>query len=91
MTMNNIERIDSLEANTVLPRGEMRVLLESCSAAEEEYLYSRARFVREREFGKSVWLRGLIEISSYCKNDCYYCGLRRGNRRAERYRLGETE
>ncbi len=36
-------------------------------------------------------MRGLIEFTSYCKNDCHYCGLRRGNRRAVRYRLTEEE
>ena len=38
-------------------------------------------------FGNGVFVRGLIEISNYCRNDCRYCGIRRSNRLAERYRL----
>lgn len=43
--------------------------------------------VRQRVYGKKVFLRGLIEISSYCKNNCLYCGIRCGNKNAQRYRL----
>lgn len=42
-------------------------------------------------FGKGVYVRGLIEFSNYCKNDCYYCGIRSGNQQAHRYRLSEQE
>lgn len=52
---------------------------------------SRAEAVRDEHYGRRIFLRGLIEFTSYCKNDCYYCGLRRSNRRAERYRLTEEE
>ncbi|MBR0136710.1 MAG: [Clostridia bacterium] len=46
---------------------------------------------RQAVYGKTVFVRGLIEISSYCKNDCLYCGLRRSNANASRYRLTEEE
>lgn len=46
-----------------------------------------ARATRERVYGDGVYLRGLIEVSSICKNDCYYCGIRKSNRSCERYRL----
>ena len=52
-----------------------------------EYLFEKARAVREREYGKAVYIRGLIECSNYCRNNCYYCGIRRGNQNAQRYRL----
>ncbi|MBR5180508.1 MAG: [Lachnospiraceae bacterium] len=52
-----------------------------------EYLASKAREVREAVYGKEVYLRGLIEFTNYCKNDCLYCGIRRSNKNAERYRL----
>ena len=42
---------------------------------------------RRRWYGDAVYVRGLIEISNHCKNDCYYCGIRRSNRAVERYRL----
>ncbi|MEY8338119.1 [FeFe] hydrogenase H-cluster radical SAM maturase HydE [Lachnospiraceae bacterium 62-35] len=50
---------------------------------------ARARHVREEIFGKKVYIRGLIEFTSYCRNDCYYCGLRKSNQEAQRYRLDE--
>lgn len=47
--------------------------------------------VREQYYGRKVYFRGLIEFTNYCKNDCYYCGIRRGNRHAVRYRLTEEQ
>lgn len=51
------------------------------------YLYQQAREVADCVYGKRVFKRGLIEFTNYCKNDCYYCGIRRSNQCAERYRL----
>lgn len=59
--------------------------------SDAEYLFSKAREKSRETFGNSVYIRGLIEFTSYCKNDCYYCGLRRGNRNAQRYRLTKDE
>ena len=56
-----------------------------------EYLASKAREVRESIYCKEVYLRGLIEFTNYCKNDCLYCGIRRSNKNAERYRLTEEQ
>ncbi len=50
-------------------------------------LFAAADRVRRKYIGEGVYLRGLIEFSSYCKNDCMYCGLRRSNTTAQRYRL----
>ena len=57
----------------------------------DQELFSSAVRLRQKYYGNDVYLRGLIEISSYCKNDCYYCGIRKGNRQAQRYRLSEEE
>ena len=58
-------------------------------------LYERARAkaesLRDKHYGRRIFLRGLIEFTSYCKNNCYYCGLRRDNKNAERYRLTEEQ
>ncbi|MBO6232217.1 MAG: [FeFe] hydrogenase H-cluster radical SAM maturase HydE [Ruminiclostridium sp.] len=54
-------------------------------------LAEEAVALRKRIYGSDVYVRGLIEISSYCKNDCLYCGIRRSNREAERYRLTPEE
>lgn len=58
---------------------------------EEAVLYEAARQVREEYYGKDVYLRGLIEFTNYCRNDCRYCGIRRSNRNAERYRLSKEQ
>lgn len=58
---------------------------------EEACLFESARAVREEAYGKDVYLRGLIEFTNYCRNDCYYCGIRRSNQRADRYRLSREE
>lgn len=67
---------------------ELCVLLDE-NAIEEDvnYLYDQAREVADEVYGKRVFKRGLIEFTNYCKNDCYYCGIRRSNACAERYRL----
>lgn len=54
-------------------------------------LAEKAVAVRKRIYGDTVFIRGLIEISSYCKNDCLYCGIRRSNQNCERYRLSPEE
>lgn len=83
--------IDRLEADRVLPADAFLTLLMQQTPAVQEELARRARAVRERIYGKTVYIRGLIECSSFCKNDCYYCGLRRSNQNAQRYRLTEEE
>lgn len=56
-----------------------------------EALAARAVEIRKKYYGDKVYTRGLIEFTNYCKNDCYYCGIRRSNRNAKRYRLTEEE
>lgn len=86
---NNIELIDRLRDRKNLNSGELYELISGLDADgdTDSYLFSAAREVRERVYGRDVFVRGLIEVSNYCKNDCYYCGIRRSNRCAERYRL----
>ena len=83
--------VDKLAAGETLQREEWRALLEDTDAGHEAYLQKAAETVTARNFGKGVYVRGLIEISSYCRNDCFYCGLRRSNRQALRYRLSADE
>ncbi|MDO4618148.1 MAG: [FeFe] hydrogenase H-cluster radical SAM maturase HydE [Clostridia bacterium] len=61
------------------------------NGGNDEKLFKNADKVRQEIFGKDVYIRGLIEISSICKNDCYYCGIRCSNKNAERYRLSHNE
>lgn len=61
------------------------------SGSDLPLLFSKATALRESYYGKKVYFRGLIEFSSYCKNGCYYCGIRGGNHKAVRYRLDKEE
>ncbi len=79
--------IDKLACEHSLDRHEYYRLITELGPREAEYLTAKAREVREGIYGKDVYIRGLIEISNFCKNDCYYCGIRRGNRNCQRYRL----
>ena len=54
-------------------------------------VYARADEVRQATLGSDVHLRGLIEFSNYCRNDCLYCGIRRGNKGVTRYRMDDDE
>jgi biotin synthase len=58
---------------------------------EMEALFAAARKVRSAHYGQDVYFRGLSEFSNYCKNGCYYCGIRGDNRRVDRYRLSLEE
>ncbi|MBR3241450.1 MAG: [Parasporobacterium sp.] len=66
---------------------EYRILIENRDEDAAKTLAEAAVKVRKEIYGNEVFTRGLIEISNYCKNDCYYCGIRRGNKNCERYRL----
>ena len=54
-------------------------------------LGQEAARLREKYYGNKVYMRGLIEFTNFCKNNCYYCGIRRDNKNASRYRLTEEE
>ena len=83
--------IDKLYETQELSREEWIRLIEGRTPELSQYLFEKARAVREREYGKAVYIRGLIECSNYCRNNCYYCGIRRGNQNAQRYRLTADE
>ena len=80
---------DELIKNGDLSDEKFRWLIESEEC--DDILIMAADMVRRRVYGDEVYLRGLIEFTSYCKNNCYYCGIRRDNRKAQRYRLREEE
>ena len=54
-------------------------------------LFESADEIRQSVYGKDVYIRGLIEFTNYCKNDCYYCGIRCSNKNAVRYRLTKED
>lgn len=79
--------ISRLRTEKTIPDAELLRLLESRDNVQLEHLTLAAREVREQHYGRSVYIRGLIELTNVCKNDCYYCGIRRSNREVVRYRL----
>lgn len=81
--------IDKLYETGNLTDRELKTLL--LDNSENEYLRKKAEEKRLSVYGNEVYIRGLIEISNYCKNNCLYCGIRAGNRNIERYRLGTEE
>ena len=70
---------------------QLAALIENEDAEIDEQLYAFARQKREEYYGKEVYVRGLIEFTNYCKNDCYYCGIRKSNGNVSRYRLSDSE
>lgn len=89
--MNTTLLIEQLQENQVLSREEYTFLIENCTQKDRELLADKAREVRESYYGKDVYIRGLIEFTNYCKNNCYYCGIRCENSHAKRYRLTKEE
>ena len=85
------EVIDRLRRERSLADAELRELLLSADNELVAELKRQAREVAVETFGREVKARGLIEISNYCRNNCYYCGIRAGNASVERYRLSAEE
>ena len=83
--------IQRLSACGELKRQDFFLLMGDISPEEEQTLFQAARACSAERFGRKIYLRGLIEISNICKNNCYYCGIRRGNKEAERYRMSREE
>ncbi len=86
--MNAISVVEDIEKSRNITRDQLAYLLEGHEAQE---LRERAVTLREKIYGKDVYVRGLIEFTNYCKNNCYYCGIRRDNMQADRYRLTEEQ
>lgn len=83
---------EKLITNHRLSKEEYITLLENWKNPEiQRRLREEASRLREQYYGNKIYVRGLIEISNYCKNNCYYCGIRRGNQNANRYRLTKEE
>lgn len=84
--------VDKLIQRKELTRQEYVDLLSLFEDEESaRQLAEEALRIRKEIYGTDVYIRGLIEFTNYCKNDCLYCGIRRGNRNAERYRLTKDE
>lgn len=89
--MNCVEIIEKLEKFNIAEKDELAFLLENITDGELEELRKKAQKKTLERFSNKIYIRGLIEFSSFCKNDCFYCGLRRSNKNAARYRLSEKQ
>lgn len=87
--MENFKLVEKLKNKRSLSDDEFKLLLESGSY--DEALQKAADEKRRSIYGSEVYIRGLIEFTNYCRNNCYYCGIRRYNKKAERYRLTKED
>jgi len=83
--------IEKLERTRSLTVEEYELLLEHRSDEAAALLAEKADAVRRKIYGNAVFIRGLIEVSNICKNDCLYCGIRRSNKSCDRYRLTKEQ
>lgn len=86
-----INYIEKLKLTGHLDKDEWVFLIEHRTKEFTEYLFEHARQIRHQHYGCDIYIRGLIEFSNYCKNNCYYCGIRRDNQTLPRYRLSQEE
>lgn len=86
-----LELIGKLEAEHGLTKNEYVYLIQHMCEEAAVLLAEKARRVREKIYGKDVFVRGIIEFSNVCKNDCYYCGIRKDNEKVKRYRLTDEQ
>ena len=83
--------IEKLKEKNQLHLEEYQALVEGYTPEVAEYAALEAVKVRQQIYGNKVYIRGLIEISNICKNDCFYCGIRKSNKSCDRYRLSKEE
>ncbi len=89
--MNSLSIIEQLKTTHTATREQLIFLLKNITGAEREELRQAAQQTAQAVFGNKIYIRGLVEISSICKRDCRYCGLRRSNPNAVRYRLAPEQ
>ena len=91
MTGKGYDIIEELKRKRRLDEEGYRTLLEGRDEDMSGRLRRAAGEAAAERFGHAVYIRGLIEISNICRNDCLYCGIRRSNQNAQRYRLSEED
>lgn len=89
--MDNKSLIDKLNQYKKLTHKEWAALIGTYTEEDRAYAASLAQGITKEHFGNRIYFRGIIEFSNICKNDCYYCGIRRSNRYLSRYRLTDED
>lgn len=85
------ELIDRLLRDGILKKEEFISLLSEMTDQDRGYAAEMAAAVSKKYYGNKIYVRGLIEFTNICRNDCYYCGIRRSNKNVCRYRLDKEE
>ena len=85
------ELITQIRENQSISREQFEMLMTCEDTQVIDFLHQQAREVADGIYENKVYIRGLIEFTNYCKNDCLYCGIRRSNAKANRYRLTKEE
>lgn len=83
--------IETLSRTHRLTQQQLAELIANRTPELTQLAASEARRIQGEHYGNKVFIRGLIEISNHCKNDCLYCGIRRSNLNVSRYRLTSEE
>ena len=83
--------IDALASERTLPDAGLLALMTMDDPQADAYLAQKAEVVRKTVYGNHVYIRGLIEFTNHCRNNCHYCGIRRSNPNCQRYRLSTGE
>ncbi|AVM51943.1 biotin synthase [Bacteroides zoogleoformans] len=83
--------VDKLHRSRTLTAEEYKQLLLCRDAGTTDYLHQQASEVALTHFGNKIFIRGLIEITNHCRNNCYYCGIRKSNAGIARYELTREE
>ncbi len=86
-----IDLINKLEKEHSLTADEYKYLIDNRNEEYASMLSEKAVDIRKKIYGNAVFIRGLIEISNICKNDCLYCGIRGGNKNCDRFRLTKEQ
>lgn len=85
------ELVDKLQREKILSVDEFKKILETEDVKSIGYLHEKSRDTSHSIYGRDIYIRGLIEFTNYCKNNCLYCGIRHNNNNIERYRLTKEE
>lgn len=91
MNKDCIQLISSLFSDHDSDDETLKLLIGLEDETATDFLYKKANELRQQHYGTKVFLRGLIEFTNYCKNNCYYCGIQRENTECNRYRLTDNE
>lgn len=89
--MKYLSLIEELEQKRTLSKKDLVTLLENITPELSAILFKKADAIRRTYYDNKIFVRGLIEFTNICKNDCYYCGIRKSNTLADRYRLSKKD